>query len=160
MSNINPIKLDEDYYKLKEIWEKEGMKTFKDYLIYYNNLDTAPFCIAFKNFIGIYSSQEVDTFKGFVILPGVARKMLFNSSQSKFSLINLDNADRYYTLRKNTVGGPSIIFSRYHEKDMTNIKGKEGNKCKAIVDYDVMDYIRPQLEFTLADQAVQISNQR
>ena len=136
VSNSNPIKSDEDYSKLLQIWEKEGMQTFKDYLIYYNNLDTGPFCIALKNFIDIYSSQEVDIFKDFVTLPGVARKMLFNSSDSKFSLINSDNADLYYTLRKNIVGGPSIIFSRYHEKNVTNIKGIEGNKCKAIVGYD------------------------
>ena len=112
------------------------MKTFKDYLIYYNNLDTGPFCIALKNFLDIYSSQEIDIFKDFVTLPGVARKMLFNSSKSKVSLINSDNADLYYTLRKNIVGGPSIIFSRYNEKNVTNIKGIEGNKCKAIVGYD------------------------
>ena len=92
------------------------MRTYKDYLIYYNNLDTGPFCIALKNFIDIYSSQEIDIFKDFVTLPGVARKMLFNSSISKFSLINSDNADLYYTLRKNIVGAPSIIFSRYHKK--------------------------------------------
>ena len=60
------------------------MQTFKDYLIYYNNLDTGPFCIALKNFIDIYSSQEVDIFKDFVTLPGVARKMLFNSSKVNF----------------------------------------------------------------------------
>ena len=136
VSNSNPIKCDEDYSKLKQIWEEEGMRTFKDYLIYYNNLDRGPFCIALKNFIDIYSSQEIDIFKDFVTLPGVARKMLFNSSISKFSLINSDNADLYYILRKNIVGGPSIIFSRYYEKNITNIKGIEDNKCKAIVGYD------------------------
>ena len=92
------------------------MQTFKDYLIYYNTLDTAPFCIALNNFTEIYSSQEIDIFKDFLTLPGVARKMLFNSSKSKFSLINSDNADLYYTPRKNIVGGTSIIFSRYQEK--------------------------------------------
>ena len=86
------------------------MGTFKDYLIYYNNLDTGPLCIALKNFLEIYSSQEIDIFKDFVTLPGVARKMLFKSTKGKFSLINSDNADLYYTLRKNIVGGPSIIF--------------------------------------------------
>ena len=84
VSNSNPIKCDEDYSKLKQLWEKEGIRTFKDYLIYYNNLDTGPFCIALKKFIEIYSSQEIDIFKDFVTLPGVARKMLFNSSKVNF----------------------------------------------------------------------------
>ena len=99
VSNCNPIKSDKDYYKLKEIWGKEGMQTFKDYLIYCNNLDTAPFCIALKNFIDIYSSQEIDIFKDFVTLPGVVRKMLFNSAKSIFLLINSDN-DKFYYKKK------------------------------------------------------------
>ena len=136
VASSNPINSQEDYYKQKEIWQKEGIQTFKDYLIYYTNLDTAPFCIALKNFIEMYSSEKIDIFKDFVTLPGVARKMLSNSSKRNFSLINSDNADLYNTLRKNIVGGPSIIFSRYHEKNVMNIKGIEGNKYKAIVGCD------------------------
>ena len=69
-------------------------------------------------------------------LPGVARKLLYASTESNFSLINQQNADLYYTYRKNIVGGPSIIFSRYHEKGVSNIKKIEGNKCQSIVGYD------------------------
>ena len=112
------------------------MKTFKDYLICYNNLDTGPFIIALKNFIDIYNAEGIDIFKDYVTLPGVARKMLDESSDSKFSLINNDNADLYYTIKKNIVGGPSIIFSRYHEKDVTNIKNLENNVCQAVVGYN------------------------
>ena len=46
----NPIKFEEDYQQLVNIWNNEGMQTFKDYLIYYNNLDTGPFCIALEFF--------------------------------------------------------------------------------------------------------------
>ena len=91
-------------------------------MIYYNNLDTGPFVIALKYFIDIYNAEGIDIFKDYVTLPGVARKMLYESSDSKFSLINHENADFYYTIKKNIVGGPSIIFSRYHGKDVTNIK--------------------------------------
>ena len=76
VGNCNPIKSD-DYKQHKEIWKKEGMNTFKDSLIYYNNLDTAPICIALKNFTDIYSSHEIDIFKYYVTLPGISRKMLF-----------------------------------------------------------------------------------
>ena len=65
------------------------MQTFKDYLIYYNNLDTAPFCSALKNFFEIYKSQGIDIFKEYITLPGVARKMLYNSTASNFALFNL-----------------------------------------------------------------------
>ena len=59
--------------------------------------------------------------------------MLYESSDSNFSLINKENADLYYTIKKNIVGGPSIIISKYHEKDVTNIKNIENNRCKALV---------------------------
>ena len=49
------------------------METFKDYLIYYNNLDTAPFAIALQNFIDLYKNVGTDIFKNYITLPGVAR---------------------------------------------------------------------------------------
>ena len=62
--------------------------------------------------------------------------MLYKSSDRKFLLINKENADLYYSIKKNIVGGSRIIFSRYHEKDVTNIKNIENNLCKAVVGYD------------------------
>ena len=114
------------------------MQTFKEYLVYYNNLDTGPFCTALNNFIQIYKSQKIDIFKDYVTLPGVARKMLYNLSNSNFAVISSENADLYYTFKKNIVGGPSIIFMRYHEKDQTYIKKSidDSSLCKAVVGYD------------------------
>ena len=49
----------------------------------------------------------------------------------------------YYNMKDNNVGGPSIIFNRYHEKDKTKkqnlemrAEGKEPNSCKKVVRYD------------------------
>ena len=136
LSNTNPLKSEAEYLKLKEIWSTQGMQTFKDYLVYYNNLDTDPFVTALSSFISIYSQQKIDIFKDYVTLPGVARKLLYASTESKFSLINQQNANLYYTYRKNIVGGPSIIFSRYHKKGVSNIKKIESNKCQSTVGYD------------------------
>ena len=121
LSNKNPIQSDEDYDHLKDIWNR-NMRIFKDYQF-------------FTNFIDIYKLEGIDIFKDYVTLPGVARKILYKSSDSKFSLINKENADLYYTI-KNIVGGPSIIISRYHEKDVTNIKNIEKDICKAVLGYD------------------------
>ena len=132
----NSIKNDDDYKKLIKIWNDNQMTCFKDYLIYYNNLDTGPFCEALETFLKIYFDEGIDIFKDFITLPGVARKMLYNSSKSKFSLFNQFNSDLYYTFRQNIVGGPSIIFTRYHEKGETNIKGLDNNKCESVVGYD------------------------
>ena len=75
-------------------------------------MDILPFVIALRNFIDIYNAEGIDIFKDYVTLPRVARKMLYESSDSEFSLINQENADLYYTI-KNIAEGPSIIFSRY-----------------------------------------------
>ena len=112
------------------------MKSFKDYLKYYNNLDTGPFCEALKNFIHIYKDQHIDIFEDYVTLPGVAMKMLYNSSKSNFALLNKQNADLYYLLKINIIGGPSIIFSRSPERNKTILKIKEENICQSIIGYD------------------------
>ena len=136
LKGSNPIESATEYQRLIEIWALEGMTTFKDYLIYYNNLDTGPFSQALSNFMDIYFEQGIDIFKDFITLPGVARKMLYDSSDSNFALFNSDNADLYYTFKQNIVGGPSIIFTRYHEKGITEIKNIKNNLCQSVVGYD------------------------
>ena len=51
--------------------------------------------------------------------------------------------DLYYTMKDNNVGGPSIIFNRYYEKDKTRIRDAEMTRtniepkpCKKVVGYD------------------------
>ena len=66
---------------------------------------------------------------------------------NKVYLINEENKDCFYLLRDNNVGGPSIVFHRYHEKDVTTISDvvckdekyvlqKEGKLIKKIVGFD------------------------
>ena len=42
--------------------------------------------------------------KDYVALPGVAKKLLYASTDSNFSLINQHNANLYYTYRKKYCG--------------------------------------------------------
>ena len=77
--------------------------------------------------------------------PGVTLTYLFTTLESGifFSLFDEKNKDLYTLFTKNMVGGPSIIFHRYHEKDKTKIRekeitdqGKEPKMCQKIVGYD------------------------
>ena len=61
LSNSNPLKSEDEYFKLKEICSTQG--TFKDYVVYYNNLDTGPFVTALSSFVSIYTQQKIDIFK-------------------------------------------------------------------------------------------------
>jgi hypothetical protein len=62
----------------------------------------------------------------------VSTEKYFFRPRSKyvFSLFQERDKDLYYKFKENIVGGPSIIFHRYHEKDKTHIRG--GKLCKRI----------------------------
>ena len=49
-------------------------------------------------------------------------------------LIDEDNKECFYLLRKNNTGGPSIVFNRYHEKDVTKITRVRRKGDKYILD--------------------------
>ena len=83
-------------------------------------------------------------FKDGVSLPGLVLKYLIKSTDSEFYLFDeedkITKEDRkrnnlFYLLKDSIVGGPSIIFNRYHEANKTYIRGL--NKlCKKIIGYD------------------------
>ena len=52
-------------------------------------------------------------FKIAVSVPGIARQWLFQVARdagASFALIHRDDEGLYYTIKKNIVGGPSIIY--------------------------------------------------
>ena len=128
-----------NYEELERIWIRHGMTSFKDFLVYYNNLDVGPFVTAVTRMQAFYFEKNIDLFKVAVSVPGIARRMLFDSALktgSSFSLIHRDDDDLYYTIKKNIVGGPSIIFTREAEVDKTHINQDLSKPCKNIVGFD------------------------
>ncbi len=83
-------------------------------------------------------------FKDGVSLPGLVLKYLMKGTESEFYLFDEEDKvtkeDRkrnnlFYLLKDSIVGGPSIIFHRYHEANKTKIR--DGDKfCKKIIGYD------------------------
>ena len=139
-SNIS----EEQYESLKDVWVENKMVTFRDFLIWYNNKDAAPFVQAVNKMQQFYFEKGVDVFKVAISVPGIARKLLFKSckeTQTHFELIGPAHDDLYRTIRSNIVGGPSIIFHRHHKAGETIIR--EGDNsisdkklCQKIVGYD------------------------
>ena len=83
-----------------------------------------------------------DMFKDGVSVPGLATKWLFKESDTNsFSipLITKQNADLHRTIRNNLVGGPSIVFHRFHEQGTTQIK-KEKYKSNALICDRILGY--------------------
>ena len=63
---LTPKKYDE----CKCVFRERGMKTFADWLKYYNNLDVGPFLEALEKMRGFYTALGIDIFKDAVSLLG------------------------------------------------------------------------------------------
>ena len=144
-SNLNDTDItDEQYEQCLRTWRVLGMKTLRDYLVHYNNKDVVPFVEAADNMRLFYmNDMRVDVFKDAVSVPGLTLKILFASVTdpgAKFWLFDEKDKDLHTTIRNNIVGGPSIIFHRYHEAGVTKIRelelGEAALPCRRIVGYD------------------------
>ena len=128
---------DADYARCQAVWHDNQMTTMRDYLIWYNNRDVTPFLDAIAKQAGFYKHQNIDMFKDGISVPGLSLLHLFNDlpNDTNFVTFNRTNSDLHKLVKDNIVGGPAIIFHRYHEKAVTKIRGG-GETCRAIVGYD------------------------
>jgi G:T-mismatch repair DNA endonuclease (very short patch repair protein) len=133
---------DDNYAHCQKIWHEQNMTTMKDWLVYYNNMDVEPFIEALENQFEFYKTRHLDMFKDGISVPGLTNKYLFDTipDGSFFTLMGENHRDLYDTIRKNVVGGPSIVFHRHHWKDETFLHAQnpdiESKLCKGIAGYD------------------------
>ena len=101
----------------------------------YNNMDVKPAVEATKKLSGFFQSLNLDIHKDGISIPGLTLKYLWQmkENQCEFQLFK-GNEELYQKYRDNLVGGPSIVFHHYQEKDKTRIRG--GKMCKRILGYD------------------------
>ena len=135
---------DEDYKFVCDKWKTKNKTTLRDLLIWYNNLDVQPFLTALQNQIDVFSTEfGMDMLKDGWTIPALTMKYLFKSALSNknqkwvfFSLPENKEADYHSLLREQMVGGPSIVFTRHHEKDVTRIRDKDGKSVQVCAGYD------------------------
>lgn len=128
---------DEDYEYIKSVWRENGFRNMRDYLIWYNDLDVYPFLSAAQKMFDHFKGMKIDMFKqGAISLPGLAMVHMFSKNEPEdFFILFSDHNKLWHTaVRENIVGGPSIIFTRHHEANVTRIRG--GKLTKAILGYD------------------------
>ena len=128
---------NDDYARCQAVWRDNGMETLREYLIWYNNRDVTPFLEAIAKQAGFYKHQNIDMFKDGISVPGLSLLHLFNDlpNDTYFTVFNNTNKDAHKLVKDNIVGGPAIIFHRYHEKGITKIRGGS-ELCRKIVGYD------------------------
>ena len=119
------------------------MKTFRDYLIYYNNKDVAPFDKAINEHIKLFMAKSIDIFKDDMTLPGLTLKLLFEKvGQNTLPYVLFSEADKdvHELVRSNLVRGPSIFFHRHHKSGCTRIREREygvaSKVCRQILGVD------------------------
>ena len=128
---------NDDYARCQAVWRDNGMETLREYLIWYNNRDVTPFLDAISKQFAFYRDRDIDMFKDGISVPGLSLLHLFNDlpNDTNFVTFNRTNSDLHELVKDNIVGGPAIIFHRYHEKNVTRIRGG-GETCRSIVGYD------------------------
>ena len=128
---------NDDYARCQAVWHDNGMTTLRDFLVWYNNRDVTPFLDAIAKQAGFYKHQNIDMFKYGISVPGLSLLHLFNDlpNDTYFTVFNRTNSDLHELVKDNIVGGPAIIFHRYHEKNVTKIRGG-GETYRSIVGYD------------------------
>ena len=133
----------EQYNSCLLVWRELGMKTFRDYLIYYNNKDVAPFVKAINEHMKFFIGKGIDMFKDGMTLPGLTLKLLFEKGAVDtipYVLFSEADKDVHELVRSNLVGGPSIIFHRHHKSGSTRIRemeyGTASKVCRHILGVD------------------------
>ena len=128
---------DTAYAACQAVWRDNRMTTMRDYLIWYNNRDVEPFLEAIAKQATFYRDRHIEMFKDGISVPGLSLLYLFNDLPPDTNFVNFNrtNSDLHQLVKDNIVGGPAIIFHRYHEKDVTKIRGGD-ELCRAIVGYD------------------------
>ena len=130
-----PQNAEENYLELQNFWKREGMQTFRDFLMWYNNKTVEPTLEAMNKMISFYHSRQVDMLKLGYTLPNLANRFLHSSTDAAFFPFCDKDKDYDNYIRKWLTEGPSIIFTRYAKVQETKIRESE-NVCKSIVGID------------------------
>ena len=114
------------------------MQTFADWLLYYNNLDMAPGLEALEKMRGFYTEKGIDLLKDAVSIPGVTLHYLLRGTIEQGAKLYTPCKEVYEMLKGAVVGGPSIVFTRYHEARVTKLRSHRDapRLCKRILGYD------------------------
>lgn len=103
----------EEYEYCQGVWEENKMASLADFLRWYSFLNVKPFLEAIEKQSRIYQLKNIDMLKEAISLPGLAVRWKFaeiNNDGNDISLISNKNSNLYTAVKRNIVGGPSIVF--------------------------------------------------
>ena len=115
------------------------MRTFADWLRYYNNLDVGPGLEALEKMKSFYTERGIDILKDVVSPPGVSLHYVLRGAIERGEDLWSPDREGYGMLKRVVVGGPSLVFKRRHEACVTRIRShqfEEPRLCKKILGFD------------------------
>ncbi|GMF15563.1 unnamed protein product [Phytophthora lilii] len=144
---------NEDYERVKWVWGYYGMKTIKDLLVWYNNLDVVPFIKAIKSQRELFKRFDLDMFVDGVSLPGLSEKVMYQTCFDNLEYPTKKSANAFQFPPKRMSGykrqdaeakrefGMTLEHlnmllkkQKYAKRNETKIYG--GKICKKIIGYD------------------------
>ena len=123
----------------QRLFKEKGMRTFADWLPYYNNLDVAPGLEALERMRAFYTENGIDILKDEVSIPGVSLHYLLRGAVERGAEVYSPSKEAYEMLKGAVVGGPSLVFTQYHEVGVTKIRSHqtaEPRLCQCILGYN------------------------
>ena len=107
------------------------MRTFEDFLRWYNNKDSFPTPEAMQKLLEFYHNKGIDMLKLGWTLPNRAKIRLHNSTTAKFYPFTESDKNLMEEVGEDMIGGLSIVFTKEAVLDDTFIRDST-NWCKSI----------------------------
>jgi len=104
--------LTRDEWEACSVFKEKGMRTFADWLRYYNNLDVSPGLEALEKMRNFYTEKGIDILKDAVSIPGVSLHYLLRGAIERGAELYNPGKEAYKMLKEAVVGGPSLVFTR------------------------------------------------
>ncbi|KAE9282348.1 hypothetical protein PR003_g27433, partial [Phytophthora rubi] len=95
---------NDEYDRVKFVWEHYEMKSIKDLLIWYNNLDVVPFIKAIQGQRELFKRFDLDMFVDGVSLPGLSEKEMYQTCFKNLQYPSKKPAKAFKFPAKRTVG--------------------------------------------------------
>ena len=106
----------------KRLFVQRGMRTFADWLWYYNDLDVVPGLEALQKMRAFYTEKGIDILKDAVSLPSVIIHYLLRGTLERGAELYSPCKEAYDMLKGAVVDGQSLVFKRYHVAGETTIR--------------------------------------
>ena len=130
-----PLEKEQNYQDLREVWKRNRMERFQDFLKWNNNRDVFPTLEVLQKWMQFYLKKGIDMLKLGSTLPNLANCFLHSSTSLKFFPFNQEDKSFDDYKSEWLTGGPSIIFSRFSKVGSWRMKNS-CNMCKTTVGID------------------------